>query len=72
MTDLFFIKINMKQNTMDCLFDIGSHSNLISSHLVEKLGKETHDHPKPYPLGWVRRDMELKVINQYKFKFTIN
>jgi hypothetical protein len=72
MTELFCIKIHMKQNIVDCLFDLGSQSNLISAQLVEKLGLETQDHPQPYPLGWVRKDMELKVRKQCKFKFTIN
>jgi hypothetical protein len=31
--------------------------------LVEKLGLETHDHLQPYPLGWVRQDMGLRVVN---------
>jgi hypothetical protein len=40
--------------------------------LVENLGLETQDHLQPYPLGWVRKDVELKVRKQCKFKFSIN
>jgi hypothetical protein len=72
MTELFCIKIHMKQSKVDCLFDPGSQSNLISTQLVEKLGLETQDHPHPYPLGWVRKYVELKVRKQCKFKFSIN
>jgi hypothetical protein len=72
MTELFYIKIHMKQSKVDCLFDPGSQSNLISAQLVEKFGLETQDHPHPYRLGWVRQDVELKVSKQCKFKFVIN
>jgi hypothetical protein len=35
--------------------------NLIEKDLVSKLGLEVHDHPHPYPLGWVNKDVELRV-----------
>jgi hypothetical protein len=72
MTKLFCIKIHMKQSKVNCLFDLSSQSNLISTQLVEKLGLETQDHPHPYPLGWVRQDVELEVSKQCKCKFAIN
>jgi hypothetical protein len=55
-TELFYIKIHMKQSKVDCLFYPGSQSNLIYVHLVERLGLETQDHSHPYPLGWVRKN----------------
>lgn len=48
-TELFYIKIHMKQSKVDCLFYPGSQSNLISVQLVKKLGLETQDHPRPSP-----------------------
>jgi hypothetical protein len=33
---------------------------------------EVHDHPNPYPLGWVNKDVELKVTKQCKIKFSIS
>jgi hypothetical protein len=54
------------------VFDHGSQSNLISTQLVEKLGPEMQDYPQSYPLGWVRRDAELNISKQCKFKFAIN
>jgi len=54
------------------LFNIGSQSNLISAQLVEKLGFENQYHIYPYPLGWVRQDVKLKVIKQCKFKSDTN
>jgi hypothetical protein len=46
---------------VDALFDFGSQANLIAEYLVNKLGLEVHDHPHPYPLGWVNKDAKLKV-----------
>ena len=40
--------------------------------LVERLGIETQENPHPYPLGRVRKDVELKVSKQCKFRFSIN
>jgi len=51
MTELFYIKIHMKQSKVDCLFDTSSQSNLIFSQLIEKLWMETQDHLHPYPLA---------------------
>jgi len=48
---------------VDVLFESNSKSNLIAKYLVSKLGLEVHDHPHPYPLGWVNKDVELRVTN---------
>jgi hypothetical protein len=61
MIELLFIKIHMKQSKVDCFFDPGSLSKLISAQLVENIGLDTQEHLHPYPLGWVRQDVELKV-----------
>jgi hypothetical protein len=42
------------------LFDSGSQDNLIAVDLVKKIGLEVHDHPIPYPLGWVNKDARDK------------
>jgi hypothetical protein len=60
-TELFCMKIHMKQSKVDCLFDPSSQSNLISAQLVENIWMENQYHLHPYPLGWVRKDEELKV-----------
>ena len=39
--------------------------------LVCKLGLEVHDHPSPYPLGWVNKDTKIKVTKQCKIKFAV-
>lgn len=49
--ELFHIRITFKHTKIDTLFDSGSQENLISKDLVKKLGLETHNHPRPNPLG---------------------
>ena len=39
--------------------------------LVRKIGLEFHDHPHPYPLGWVNKDAELRATKQCKIKISI-
>jgi hypothetical protein len=56
---------------MPC-FNSGSQANLIATDLVNKLGLEVHDHPSPYPLGWVNKDAEIKVTKQCKIKFVVS
>jgi hypothetical protein len=31
-----------------------------------------YDHPHPYPLGWVKKEVKLKVINQHTLRFVIS
>jgi hypothetical protein len=54
---------------VDALFDFGS---LIVEDMIGKLWLEVHDHPHPYPLGWVNKDAELNVTKQCKIKFVIS
>jgi len=35
------------------------------------MGLETYDHPKPYPLGWLTNNTQLKVTKQCHLKFAI-
>jgi hypothetical protein len=61
----------VKQEIIDAIVDTGSQKNLISASLVQKLGLETNPHPKPYPLGWIQKDVELKIDRQCRFRFAI-
>ncbi|GJY17304.1 hypothetical protein Tco_0388795 [Tanacetum coccineum] len=45
--------------------------NLISSSLVERLALETTPHPRPYSLGWIKKDVDTQVNRQCKFCFAI-
>ena len=62
MIKLFHIKIHVKNTKVDALFDSHSQANIILEDMVSKLGLEVHDHPHLYPLGWVNKDVELKVM----------
>ena len=72
MTKLFHINIQVKKTKIDAMFDSGSQANLLAVDLVNKLGLEVHDHPSPYPLGWVNKNAEIKVTKQCKIKFVVN
>jgi len=72
MIKLFHVKIQVKKMKINALFDSGSQANLIAIDLVKKLGLEVHDHPNPYPLGWVHKDAELKVTKKCKIIFAIS
>ncbi|XP_026460993.1 uncharacterized protein LOC113362593 [Papaver somniferum] len=39
--------------------------------MVEQMGLSKTPHPKPYPLGWIQKDIELQVMTQCRFKFAI-
>lgn len=61
----------MKHDLIDTIIDLGSQKNLISESLVHKLGLTTTPHPKPYPLGWIQKNVELQITQQCTFKFAI-
>ncbi|KAA8546775.1 hypothetical protein F0562_003204 [Nyssa sinensis] len=69
--ELFNVRIQIKQEVIGAIVDTGSQKNLISTSLVQKLGLDTIPHPKPYPLGWIQKDMELKIDRQCTFWFAI-
>ncbi|KAA8538962.1 hypothetical protein F0562_025654 [Nyssa sinensis] len=69
--ELFNVRIQIKQEVIGAIVDTGSQKNLISTSLVQKLGLDTIPHPKPYPLGWIQKDMELKIDKQCTFQFAI-
>jgi hypothetical protein len=66
MAKLFHIKIQVKKTNIYALFDSGSQDNLITADLISKIGLEVHDHHVPYPLGWVNKDAEIKVMKKCK------
>ena len=68
---LFHVRVISKHTKIDTLFDSGSQANLISEDLVKKLKLETIPHPKPYPLGWICKDANLKVSRKCILRFAI-
>ena len=59
MTKLFHNKIKIKKKKVDAIFNYGLEPNLIAMDMVNKLGLDVYDHPNPYPLGWVNKDVEI-------------
>jgi hypothetical protein len=72
MTKLFHVNMQVKKTNIDALFDSGSYANLIAVDLVNNVGLEVHNHPSPYPLGWVNKDAKIKVTKQCKIKFVVS
>jgi hypothetical protein len=72
MTKIFHIKIQVKKNNIDTLFNSGSQPNLIASYLVNNILLEVHNHTRPYPLGWVKKDADIKVKRQCNIKFHVS
>ena len=69
--ELFHLRVISKHTKIDTLFDSGSQANLISEDLVKQLKLETIPHPKPYPLGWICKDANLKVSRKCILRFAI-
>jgi hypothetical protein len=73
MTKLLHINIQVNKTKIDAMFESGSHANIIAENLVSNLGLEVqYNHPSPYPLGWVNKDVDIKVKKQCKIKFIIS
>ena len=65
------IRITSKNTKIDTMFDSGSQANLLFEYLVKNLGLETQNHPRPYPLGWLNKSTQIKVIEQCRLRFAI-
>jgi len=72
MTKLFHIKKQVKKTKIGAPFESVSKDNLIVAELVKKLRLEVRDNPNPDPLGWVNKDVYLKVTKQCKIRFSIS
>ena len=46
------------------VIDSCSCENLISQSLVNHLKLETHDHPNPYTIGWIKKGVNMRVTKQ--------
>ena len=58
---LFHLNIQVKQSVIQAIFDPGSQKNLISEALVKKVGLEIIPYPKPYPLSWIQKDINMQI-----------
>ncbi|CAL2271020.1 unnamed protein product [Prunus armeniaca] len=62
--ELFYVNFQVKQSVVQAIIELGSQRNLISEALVRKVGLDTTPHPKPYPLGWIQKDIDLQIAKQ--------
>jgi len=46
------------------VIDSCSCENLISQNLVNHLKLETHDHPNPYTIGWIKKGVNMRITKQ--------
>ena len=69
--ELFHIRIISKHTKIDTLFDSWSLENLIYEEQVRKFVLETKNHPKPFPLGWLKENTQMKVTKQCWLRFAI-
>jgi hypothetical protein len=61
MEKLFHIKIHVKKTKINTIFYSTSQDNILAMDIVRNLGLEVENHPRPYSLGWVNKDAEIKV-----------
>lgn len=75
--ELFVLRVQVQNEVIDAIIDLGSQRNLILENLVQKLGLSTtphphpHPHPYPCPLGWITSDVEMKIDHQCKVKSAV-
>jgi hypothetical protein len=71
-SNLFHIRVIMRNTKVDTLIDSGSQSNLISEELVKKLGLKTQMHHNPYTLKWISNNHQMHITKQCTLKFSIS
>jgi hypothetical protein len=70
MTKLLHIIIQVKKTKVDAIYDSCSEAKITVEDLVNNFGLEVGDHPSPYLLRWVNKDVELRVTKLCKIKFS--
>ncbi|CAJ2646166.1 unnamed protein product [Trifolium pratense] len=59
--NLFKTHCSIKNKVCNLIVDTGSTENLVSQKLVDYLKLSTEPHQKPYTLGWVSKDSQVRV-----------
>ena len=72
MKKLLHVKIEVKKTKLGVVFDYGSQFDLIVEYMVSKLELELHGDPRACPLGWVNKDVKMRVTNKCKVNFSIS
>jgi len=70
--ELFKIKVQVKNQKVNSLFDNGSQSNLVSETLVDELGLETYVLVNPSSLVCLQGQIVMRITQRCKIKFSIS
>ncbi|KAL1220413.1 hypothetical protein V5N11_019788 [Cardamine amara subsp. amara] len=62
--NLFYTRCHVNGKLCSLVIDGGSCTNVASEKMVQKLGLEVKDHPKPYNIHWLNETGEMKVEKQ--------
>jgi hypothetical protein len=62
----------VKGSPLHFIVDSGSHKNLISVEVINKLALPTRLHLQPYIIGWLRQGSKLRVSQQCRMSYDIN
>ncbi|XP_024016350.1 uncharacterized protein LOC112089826 [Eutrema salsugineum] len=69
--NLFHIRCTIRDKVCNLVIDEGSCANVGSKFMVDRLGLETVNHPRPYKLQWLNDMTELKVTEQVIVPFSV-
>ena len=69
--NMFHTRCHVNNKVNSLIIDGGSHVDVASALLVEKLQLPTLEHPKPYMLWWLKDSGEVKVHKQVLVSFSI-
>ncbi|XP_020258806.1 uncharacterized protein LOC109835232 [Asparagus officinalis] len=69
--NIFRTRCTVQQKICDVIIDSGSSENIVSRHMVEKLGLKTEKHPAPYKIGWIRKGNDVQVDEVCRVSFSI-
>ncbi|XP_020270704.1 uncharacterized protein LOC109845858 [Asparagus officinalis] len=69
--NIFRTRCTVQQKICDVIIDSGSSENIVSRHMVEKLGLKTEKHPAPYKIGWIRKGNDVQVDEVCQVSFSI-
>ncbi|KAL1189530.1 hypothetical protein V5N11_001511 [Cardamine amara subsp. amara] len=59
--NLFYMQYHVNGKLCSLVVDGGSCINIASETMVQNLGLEVNDHPKPYNIHWLNESGEMKV-----------
>nr|GEV64355.1 probable LRR receptor-like serine/threonine-protein kinase RFK1 isoform X2 [Tanacetum cinerariifolium] len=55
----------------DASFDGESCENIVATSMLKELGLDVEDHPAPYQLTWLKKEMSLRLRNVFFFTFRV-